>query len=172
MIKHQCDMTSKKPIMSRLFSRQIPPINLRLSLPPPHRHQFKQGFKAILPNWGNKPDVERFGVILRNSHPRAQSLARGSTSPRDCHFLQSPFREMRKDCYSFFFALTPNGNRWNIQHSVSTAQSLPRGNRPKRKRGERYPPQAANENQLPSANANLRREPPSANAPSGNADKH
>lgn len=53
---------------------------------------------------------------------------------------------MRKDCYSFFFALTPNGNRWNIQHSASTAQSLPRGNRPKSKRGERYPPQAANVN--------------------------
>lgn len=53
---------------------------------------------------------------------------------------------MRTDYYSFIFALTPNGNRWNIQHSASTAQSLPRGNRPKRKRGERYPPQAANEN--------------------------
>lgn len=104
----------------------------------------KHGFKAVLPNWGNKPDVERFGVILRNSHARAQSLARGSTSPRDCHFLQSPFREMRKDCYSFIFALTPNGNRWNIQHSVSTGQSLPRSNRSKRKRGAPNPPRAAN----------------------------
>ena len=57
-------MTSQKPIMSHLFSRQIPPINLRLSLPPLHGHQLKHGFGAVVLEGGDEAHIKGSGVIL------------------------------------------------------------------------------------------------------------
>ena len=58
------DMTSQKPIMSHLSSRQIPPIILRLSLPPLHGHQLEHGFEAAVPEGGDEAHVKRSGAIL------------------------------------------------------------------------------------------------------------
>ena len=58
-------MTSKKPIMSRLFSRQIPPIILRLSLPPLHGHQLEHDFEAVVPEGGDEAQIK--GPIIHVS---------------------------------------------------------------------------------------------------------
>lgn len=77
IIHKKGDMTSKKPIMSRLFSRQIPPINLRLSLPPLHGHQLEHGFEAVVPEGGDEAHIERSGVILGDELHRC---GRGDTA--------------------------------------------------------------------------------------------